>query len=553
MLYEEMVLLHEQKTRKILFSQVTGPGGMRGAFPEGDGVPDTRRCGFALAHLAEAFLIPGNGFYHSPRVKDALETGLAFLTSHLRPGGCMDLTSCNFASAPDTAFTLNEIIVAWWLLEKDESGEAEWLRAPLKALIGRCGEGVMNGGFHTPNHRWAIASCLLHAARICGRDDFSRRAQTYLGEGLDINAEGEFAERSGGIYNLVNDDQMIRLYLATGDSRYLEAARSNLRMMLSYIDPDGSVFTGNSTRQDRGKKVYLDGYYRLFLLTGYLLGDEELAAYSEYCRETAAANGRTPDCLAWLALYPDLEEFGRREKPDLTGILRCRKLFAPSGIARIRRGDWSCSLMREKPDFLYFQHGGSTICLAVYQNVCDRRNFAAETLEETERGYRMTARADSWYYLPFEGKGPDTSDWWAMDNARTRERMAEDSLRTEIEVIPEEDGVELVFRSEGLSGVPVRLEWGLPAGERLRNENFCLETSPGGQITVGGGRLEIGREEGEILTIDPCFAEHDSRARMSGAFQAAGERFTVYMTAFSPFERRIHLGTKPLFPKLFRA
>ena len=146
-------------------------------------------------------------------------------------------------------------------------------------LIETACEGICAGGFHTPNHRWAICAFLKHAAKITGREEFSRRADEYLNEGLDINEDGEFAERSAGNYNQVNDDQMIRLYMATGDRHFLEAAEANLRMMLKYIDPDDSVFTNNSTRQDYGRKVYLNTYYMLFKLVGYFLGKKDLAAY----------------------------------------------------------------------------------------------------------------------------------------------------------------------------------------------------------------------------------------------------------------------------------
>ena len=79
--------------------------------------------------------------------------------------------------------------------------------------------------------------CLLHCAKITGRRELAARAQAYLREGLDINEDGEFAERSAGNYNQVNDDQMLRLYMATGDRTFLHAAEKNLEMMYCYIDP----------------------------------------------------------------------------------------------------------------------------------------------------------------------------------------------------------------------------------------------------------------------------------------------------------------------------
>ena len=548
MYFEKMMEQHERKTEHVLSMQGRGLGPAdQGAFAEEDFRIDTRWCGFHLAHLAEAFLIPGGRYYHHPEVRQALERGLAWLTAHRRPGGCLDLTSCNFDSAPDTAFAINQVITAWYLLEKDAGEASSWLRDPMRELIEGCCEGVMNGGFHTPNHRWAISACLKHAASICGREDFSRRADSYLGEGLDIDREGEFAERSGGIYNLVNDDQMIRLFLATGDRTYLEAAASNLRMMLSYIDPDGSVFTHHSTRQDNGQKVYPDGYCFLFLMTGYLLEDEALASWGAWCWETAAAHGRLPAFLGWLALVPELEAYGQRRACDLRQAEQVNRLFPLSGIGRYRRGDWSCTVMTGRPNFLYFQHGENTVCLSVYQNVCAERNFIPETLEKTENGFRLTGSADSWYYLPYEGEGPGTSDWWAMDNAHTRKKQIRDRLLTSVEVAFREDGAEIRFRSEGLSGVPVRLEWGFAAGSRLRNEHFLLQAEAGGCMTVCGGNLQAEPGDHGVITLGPAFGRHDVRNRMGGAYPLSRDRFTVFFTDFSPFERSMVLGTVPRF------
>ena len=56
-----------------------------------------------------------------------------------------------------------------------------------------------------------ISSCLLCCEKITGNKALGERAREFLAEGLDINEDGEFAERSAGNYNQVNDDQMILL------------------------------------------------------------------------------------------------------------------------------------------------------------------------------------------------------------------------------------------------------------------------------------------------------------------------------------------------------
>ncbi len=549
--FEAMLQQNDGETARILEAQIRGGDcGETGAFVEPDGRIDTRHCGFLLAHLIVSWATPQSRYFHDAAAADAIEAAFRFLFTHQRPGGCLDLTSCNFASAPDTAFTMNAMISAWYVAEKDP--EAEDLRRNMLRLIESCCEGVMNGGFHTPNHRWAISACLKHAAKICGREDFSRKADVYLGEGLDIDESGEFAERSTGTYNTVNDDQMIRLYLATGEKAYLDAARRNLLMMLHYIDPDGSVFTNNSTRQDYGKKVYLESYYILFLLTGYLLDDEALAAYSEYCWEVCAAHGITPRGLPWLELYPDLEAFGKRQKPDLEKIREGKKLFPNSGIGRMRRGGVSCTVMAGRPNFLYFQHGANTVYLVLYGNVCEKRNFVPTLLEETENGFRASSQIDSWYYLPFDGDGPATTDWWAMDNANTRKKLISDRLTITADVAWQGDGVDLRIRTEGLTQVPFRLEWGFLPGNTLRSGHFVIEAQPGGCMTVCDGSLQAQTGGKDTLTIGPAFAKHNAQFRMGGAYPLSQEHFTVFFTDLTPFEHVIHIGVKPLFDARFQ-
>ena len=543
-----MLALHDSETERLLSAQCdTAESDVFGAFILNGCHTDTRFSGFGLSQIATSYLIPQSRYYHVPQVRLALERAFSYLFAHQRPGGCLDLSGCNFASAPDTAFTMNAVITVWNLREKYGTPATEWLTPCLRRLIESCCEGVMNGGFHTPNHRWAISACLKHAARICGRPDFSEKADVYLGEGLDINGDGEFAERSAGNYNQVNDDQMIRLYLATGDTGYLQAAKSNLVMMLSYIDPDGSVFTNNSTRQDYGKKVYLDSYYILFLLTGYFLKDRAFAAYSEYCYQTAVRHGRTPRALAWLALYPDLEEFGKAEKPDLSRIFSVNRLFPQSSIARYRKDNFSCTVMSGRPNFLYFQHGENTLYLVMYNNVCEKRNFVPTCLEKTEHGFRVSSRIDSWYYLPFQGNGPATSDWWAMDNWNTREKLITDQLTITADVDFTEDGADVSIRTEGLTSVPVRLEWGFMPGNEIRSESFLLEAVPGGSMTVCAGSVQARNEAGDVLTLSPAFARHNVQNRMGGAYPLSSEHFTLFFADYSPFERVIHIGTKPLF------
>ena len=545
---QEMMKAHDEQTARLLSCQLMETHhSRRGAYQMRGFYADTRSSGFGLAHVLISYISPESRYYLSHEARSSMEAAFGYLESYQRPDGCLDLAGCNFASPPDTAFTMNAVLNGWWLLEKRPQPETEWLRTPLMRLLESCAEGIAAGGFHTPNHRWAICACLKAVSKITGREDFSLRADEYLNEGLDINADGEFAERSAGGYNKVNDDQMIRLYLATGEKRFLEAAEKNLRMMLKYIEPDDSVFTNNSTRQDYGRKVYLDGYYILFKLAGYLLGKKDLAAYGEYCYASSKRHGCQPNGVEWLLLYDDLDDYGRDVPVDSEAFKHYDYHFRDSRIARMRSDHLSCTVMDGKANFLYFQNGAMPVYMVIYENLCDKRNFIADRMEKTEKGYRLSFHQDSWYYLPFYPEKPATSDWWAMDNPNTRKRFQGVALDTFVEVEFADDGIDISLRTEGLDWLPFRVELGFPGGSMLRSKSFLMEGKAGQSMLLAKGPLEIIAPTGERMVLSDGFAEHSALGRSDRAYPESPEHFTVYLTAYTPVNKKIHIGTRSCF------
>ena len=90
---------------------------------------------------------------------------------------------------------------------------------------------IRDGGFHTPNHRWAICAALMQAADVFAEDESFAKSckgthgKSSFNEGIDGNADGEYAERSTGGYNCVVNDAMINLYEMTKNKEYLHIQR----------------------------------------------------------------------------------------------------------------------------------------------------------------------------------------------------------------------------------------------------------------------------------------------------------------------------------------
>ncbi len=547
----EMLQHLDQRLEGTMARQIIDEGDPRyGGFWTGDFHVEPRQSGFVLGEMIAAFCTEESRWHLHPRMEKAIRAVIAYMNAHQRPDGCFDLTPCNYASPPDTAFMVNALLNGWWALEKCTAPEADFIREPVYRLIDSTSRGIAAGGFHTPNHRWAISSCLLCCEKITGNKALGERAREFLREGLDINEDGEFAERSAGNYNQVNDDQMIRLYIATGDSMYLEAAAKNLEMMYCYFDPDNSVFTNNSTRQDLGKKVYAESYYILYLLAGWFLKRPDLGAMAEWIWQDCRRRGSMPHGAEWLLNYPEMDGYGS-DFPCMKPFEHVDRLFPDSDIARIREGRWSCSLLNGKPNCLYFQHGSFAMYMTIYSNLCDRRNFLSDTLERTPAGYQMKAHAAGWYYLPFPEK-PETSDWWAMDNPNRRPRTEGLPLDTTLDIVKRPDGIDLHIRTEGIDQLPLRMEFSFLPGGYVRTEHFLQHTRPGESINIMSGTVEACGPHGETITIDSAFGAHDFTDRMGGAYPLSDKHYTVYFTAYTPVEKVIRIRAERLDRRLVK-
>ena len=147
---EESLRQLDNVIEDVLSRQLTGEDDPRygGFWTRGFHV-EPRESGFMLGQMIAVYVTPDSRWYLSERLAGAMRALIVYMQRHQRPDGCFDLTPCNYASPPDTAFMINALLNGWWLLEKCDAPEADFLREPVYQIIDSASRGIAAGGFHS--------------------------------------------------------------------------------------------------------------------------------------------------------------------------------------------------------------------------------------------------------------------------------------------------------------------------------------------------------------------------------------------------------------------
>ena len=537
--YERVVRDTEKRVRHALRSQNLQPDSpYYGAFVMPNGVYMQKHALYQIASLAAAYCNRDTAYYHDEAVLTSMLRGLDYVDSTQHENGLFDYITCNFFSAPDTAFCIGIILPAYQYLRKltDLTEGEKLLKTRLEKIIHAGGRGLLEGGFHTPNHRWAIAGLLAQCGKLFSEEDLTAAAFEYLKEGIDCNADGEYSEKSAGNYNGVNNHAMLLLADALEDDSYEQHVIRNLRMMLTYWEPDDSIFTANSTRFDKDRLVYPDGYYFFYLYLGSKYHIPEFLAMANYIfRIIFEKNLLSPDLLIEFMLHPEL--IGVESELCDTPV-RYKAFYAESGIARVRRGGFSYTVMKDKSNFLYVHNGSIKLAVKIGGSFCEHRAFKAECMWEEDGAFHLRQVMRGWYYLPFE-QPPATSDWWQMDNASRPKKWGPD-MQIDVIVRDTEQGIDVDIRTSGVQGAPWRVELAFSGIDRISNEHLTMPVRGDEVLVLKNGFFTVSNG-GSSMEVGPCFGYHHFTEGKEDSEEKTPGCATVYLTDYTEFRHVISI------------
>ena len=499
--------------------------------------------------LIEGYCAPGGAFCGREELLDRAALAMEFALTLVHEDGTIDLVSTNFHDASETACAVQTAAPALMLLcefGRGAPGEAA-LDALLQRFIDRAADGLLAGGFHTPNHRWVHAAALALCWKLTGREACLEKMRAFLAEGVDCDAEGEYTERSSGVYNIVCDRSFILLAETAGMEELLPYVERNLAMVEMYFEPDHTVNTLNSSRQDAGTSPDWRIYYSCYLYMALRTGRKDFAWIAdEMLRESdyeplfhEKRPGSLYDFLYFLLREPDT----LARMAEIQGeppAERFEKHFVKSGIVRARRGDLTLTLVKNQPLFAMLKFGAHPIWLRLAGCFYAKGQFEPQAIEDIEGGWRLRFSV-RWGY-----KGPlpqpqETSDWRQMDHSQRPDVFMQD-FGFEVTVGLTEGEARFDVASFGQDGVPVKLELLTEPGGRFETGDLALRARPGDYLYQRCDAATYQYPDRHTVSIGGGFSTHLFGENMRGALPGDQTHFFVAMTGETPLRRRVTLS-----------
>lgn len=496
--------------------------------------------------LIAAYYTPDSAYYHNDLLLERVAPALESARSLQHEDGTFDLPQTNFHCAATVAFTIKHFGSAMKLMRfgNRHTPLEDEVDALATAFLNRCADGMLNGGFHTPNHRWVISAALSYCYTLLNRQDCLDEIHRYLNEGIDCDEEGEYTERSAGTYNIICNNALIILSQELNMPELLEHVKRNLRMVMKYIEPDNLINTLNSTRQDVGTSPSRTHYYSNFVNMAVLTGDPEFVWMADdiYDELTARMSLNLPVAAPycayhWFVLNPDWQT----RMAEATGVrpdMNYEKHFVKSGVVRRRKDDVSVTLIKDRPMFAKLQWGSHTIHLRLAGCFFARGQFLAQELQPIEGGYRMTFH-DRWGYKRPLAEKPETSVWHEMDHSKREQAAMRDfDLAVDVRFVGDRR-VDLTLSGGGGDRVPTKFEIMLQPEGRYIGSEAEIRLHAGDYLYQKKGASTYQFNDGHAVRIEGGFYEHYYGENMRGTLPADHSSAFITMTAYAPFTQTV--------------
>lgn len=538
---QSLIRDHDARIPALLASPEARPGHRWfGGVPNEHGIHTVAGTNGLVAALAAAACAPGSKYYRDAALAEPMRRGIAYMLKAQHADGTVDLYATNFHSTPDLAFILEHACPACALLRASPEPAFRAVAGELGRFIQRGGEALIVGGVHTPNHRWIVCSALAWVNSLYPDQRYVARADQWLAEGIDLDPDGQYTEKSTTVYSPHVDRALLTVARLLNRPELVEPVRKNLEMTIYYVHPDGEVVTEASRRQDRYQRGSLAPYYYSYRTLALRDGNGRFAAMARQIERSVAP--RHPGSLLTFLTEP---EFGRPLPPDAPLPTDYAKVFAYSGLARIRRGQASGTILAGNTTLFSFRKGAAALeAVRLATAFFGKGQFIGDALEVKDGRYGLRQALDGPYFQPLTaqqiaaGVHVTMAPNGTLANHKQYRALSEvQTLQTVVTITERSGAFELAFSIRGTEFVPVAIELAFRHGGKLEGVKPAPGVKDGWLLEGGTGRYSLG---GDTIEFGPGRVEH-TYTQVRGALPKWDGQ-CVYLTGETPFEFTLRIS-----------
>jgi hypothetical protein len=524
-----------------------------------------RNLSGGCAVLAAGYCHPKSSNFRSENLLPALEQTIDKLLTLQYPNGTLD-SGGNRKSPPDTAFLLESLCPAANILRSQpDFQELSSVKKKLETFLLNAGEGLRTGGIHTPNHRWVVCSVLAQLYALFNDKKYLDRIGEWLAEGIYIDQDGQFPERSRN-YAVVENTAFIHLADILNRPELFDPVRKNLHATFYYMEQDGELVALDSRRQDKYAPITIARFYRLYR---YMAIREDNGFFAAVARKIEAMQDFDRVVLSGGLPYFMESSILSRELPQSAELpVQYTKFIKDSDLVRIKRGEITASIFggadkplivasgrATNPTFFTFRKGTAILEYArLSSSFFNMGYFRSEGVHMEGDQYVLSEKKEAYYYHPLpasernqEGdyklsESLDGRFWSKMNfDARPKDTL---QLNSEIRINEANGAFKLDLDISGAENVEVTLELCFREGGHLEgvskgreDDDFFLED--------GYATYTLGSD---TITVGPGKYEHNNVRRLDGEVYSThfgsikGKGMHLYITGLVPFRHSITIG-----------
>lgn len=521
-----------------------------------------RGLGYDFAILSASYNEPKSRYYQDDELTLLMSKIITFLLKVQWPDGTLDIG--NLGSPPDTAFILEPLCAGTSILLNRSPKGLETLKAKSKEFIIKAGDALATGGIHTPNHRWVVSAALARINALYPHQKYTNRVDEWLSEGIFIDEDGHYLERSK-TYSEVINRAFITMSRLLDMPKLLEPVRKNLVMTYYYMEPNGDLVTVDSRRQDQFSSKNIIDYYHHYRFLAIKDKNQEFAAITRFIENL---EGFQELILDHSLFYFMEEPLLQQELPTIDPPpVNYEKLFETTNLARIRRDDTTATIFggvdwpliiasgrSTSPNFFSFRKGDAILkYMRLSAGFFSTGYFRSEELRKEGEKYILSKELEVPYYqpLPKDKKRADgdyalsrsvDGRFWNKMDFENRPVSNLKKLRYQVTVQENEGKIDVLFDVGGTEGVPVTIELCFKEGGEFNGVTKAQDSMDNNFLENEMGEYRYGNN---TILFGPGIAEHKKINNLAGEMYTSHfgslrtEGRFVYLTGLTPFKHKL--------------